>query len=275
MTPELIAVIVGALGASGLGRWLVARRAQQAHVIRVRTEWVRAGEIVHFGPVSAACLGMRPAASYRQGTGGALGITGRGLVFVGRRRSGYNATIPLDAVRWIGLHTVTVLGLRRTLQQRVLAVHVEQNGTWRVGTYILDGPAEFAQALSRASGQPVHDTGRERADYGPARATRVTQDLLGEWQPDREDDLYLAPDRLLFNWRGIIPLDDIERLDVLEQGGIHPRGMDLLRIEHAPPGEELDVTGFLLRDAAGWADAIADRVAGPLATQFGRKKKRP
>jgi hypothetical protein len=269
MTPEFLLALMSALGLSGIGATWWARRGQRDHVNRVRTEWVRSAQLVHYGPVGAVCYGTRPRRVYtRGGEAGALGLTGGKLVFDGQRRSTYDTSVPFAQVRWIGLRLIAV---RRYTTTRALIVHAERPGGWQVFSYTLDDPHEFGQVLSRECDLPLRDRGEEREDFGPAPATRLFQDIYGEWTPDREDALYLAPDRLLFDWGQPIMLGTIARLDVYTQPD---RSADLLRITYTPPGDdEPAVVGFAVRAAKAWADAINSRTAAPIAVHAGRKHK--
>jgi len=276
MAAELLFLILAGAGISGLGGALWARRTQQAHVGRVRTDWVRAGRIIRYGPVGAISFGTRPRGTYTGGAFGALGIADKTLVFDGHRSNRHDVTIRLDALRWIGLTTISVWAGRVAARRRALALHYEGPDEWRVATFVTDAPEDIAQALGRETGLLVRDTGSERADYGPARATRLIQDVYGEWSTDREDELYLAPDRLLFAWRSAIALDDIQRLDVIDAGGLdalNPLSAGLLRVEYRAADGAIDTVGFRVRRAAGWADAIAERSASGLPVVQGRKKK--
>jgi hypothetical protein len=240
MTPEILLLIVGALGIGGLtGGWWWTRHGLSQHVIRVQTAWVRAGQIVHYGPVGAVCLG-----------------------------------VPYAQIRHIGLTAVSV----RRAPKRALTVHYDSPDGWRVATFLTDTPVELAQALADECNLPVYDSGEAREDFGPARAARLFEDVYGEWHADREDELYLAPDRLLFGWRDAIPLADVQRLDVYAQGGrlhdLNPLARDLLRVEHGPAGGDVEVVGFAVRGADQWADAVRQRAAAPLAVYVGRKRKK-
>lgn len=276
MAAELLFLILAGAGISGLGGALWAQRAQKAHVGRVRTDWVRAGRIIRYGPVGAISFGTRPRGTYTGGAFGALGITDRTLVFDGHRTNRHDVTIRLDALRWIGLTTISVWAGRVAARRRALALHYEGPDEWRVATFVTDAPEDIAQVLGRETGLLVRDTGSERADYGPARATRLLQDVYGEWSTDREDELYLAPDRLVFAWRSAIALDDIQRLDVIDAGGLdalNPLSAGLLRVEYRAADGAIETVGFRVRRAAAWADAIAERSASGLPVVQGRKKK--
>ncbi|NLX08314.1 MAG: hypothetical protein GXY36_01515 [Chloroflexi bacterium] len=272
-----ILVVLGALGLSGgigAALWAWERRGLRAYVIRVRTEWVRAGQRVHYGPVFASCLSTRPRESYSmaQAVSGALGLTDHRLVFVGRRATSCDSSVPLDLIRWIEVRSVPV---GEATNRQALFVHYDGPAGWRVYSFVLDKPHTFARQLSQFSGEPLRDVS-QRQDYGPASATRVFQDIHGQWQTDRETELYLAPDRLLFGWRSAIPLASIRQLAVIERGGlseINPFSTDLLRIEHETSTGERQITGYVVRHAQRWAEAIQRRSQAPLTIQEGRKKK--
>jgi hypothetical protein len=277
MIPELLLLAVGALGISGLGAAWWARRTQRDHVIRVQTAWVHAGQIVHYGPVGAVCLGNRPRHVYASGIFGALGITDGRLVFDGQHNNTKNISVPFDRIRHVGLTTVLVLAGKVYAQRRVITVHYTSPDGWRVATFLTDMPVELAQELGDEGHLSVYDSGSAREDFGPARATRLFQDLYGEWRDDRPGDLYLAPDCLLFGWRDEIPLAAIRRLDVYRSGGrlhnLSPLSQDLLRIEYGESEEDFQTVGFAVRRAERWIDAIQHRTSTPLDVHAGRKKK--
>jgi hypothetical protein len=275
MGPELILLLLGGMGAAGLGMWWM-RRGQSVHVNQVRTAWVRAGQIVHYGPVGATCLGTRPRSIYGGGVFGALGLTDGRLVFDGHRSNACNLSLPFEQIQYVGLTTVPVIVGRSVSRKRVLTVHHIGADGWQVAVLLTAAPVEFANALAGVCDCMVHDTGRQREDHGPAQATRMTQDIYGEWHAEWEGDLYLAPDRLLFNWHDAILLDTIQRLDVLEQPSANPLTADLLRVEYATPDDaefETDVAGYLVRRADKWAEAIAARAPQAIPVHTGRKKK--
>jgi hypothetical protein len=273
MTPELLVLLFGALGVSGAGGVWWLYRAQRRHVVRVQTDWVRAGQIVRYGPVGASCYGQRPRGLYNQEVFGALGITDGRFVFTGHRSSRFDASIPLGSIHRIGLTTLPVQAGTLSTRKRALAVHYDSPDGWRVGIFVTKELAEVAQALAEESGLPIHDSGGERDDYGPAHATRMAEDVYGDWTPDREGDLYLAPDRLLFNWRDPILLDGIRRLDVIARRSFNPLAPDLLRVEHGTADGKPHVTGFVVRRARRWAEAILRRTDVPLDVHLGRKTK--
>ena len=257
---EYLLALAGALGLGGLGRLWMRDRARRAHIIDTRTAWVRAGQRVQFGPFGVVSFGLLPQRTYRDGLFGALGITDGRLVFDGHRDHRADLRLPLDHIQRVGLSTVPVRAGRRTSHQRALTVHHADADGWRVTTLLSDDPGAIAAALDRLCDCPIHDSGPDRDDFGPAEATRMWQDVYGDWTAERDGDLYLAPDRLIFDWRDAIPLATIRRIDVLTQGTWRdrlPAAEGLLRIEHAAPdAESFDVTGFVARRAEAWAAAL-------------------
>lgn len=270
--------VIGSLLLGGLGgRWIV-QRARRAHVINTRTAWVRAGQRVRFGPVGAISYGPLPQMVYRQGVFGAFGITDGHVVFEGHRNHRADVALSFDWLRRMVLCAVPVqIAPRVSRQMRALALYYAEPDGWRVAVLLADDPQEIARALSDHSDLPVYDCGGRRRDFGPMTAMRMSQDIYGEWFEDRDGDLYLAPDRLLFNWRDAIPLDTITRIDVLHES----RGSaGLLRIEHDTAHETSDddeaaftVTGFVVHAAEDWADALRQRIDEPIPIFAGRKKK--
>lgn len=278
MGPELLALLIGSLGLgglSGIALWL-ERRAQARHIIRTRTGWVRAGQVIRYGPVGAASYGTQPQRTYSKGAFGALGLTDRAVVFDGQRDTRFDVNVVYSAIRWIGLHDIPIQTRRIVRDQQALVIHYEQADVWHVAAVVLDDPRELGDQLARQINLPLVDSGSERPDFGPAHATRARQDVFGEWAAERSDTLYLAPDRLLFAYRDAIPLEAITRLDVITRDGISERlpfSTDLLRVTYQDASDEPVTVGFLTRQAERWADAITRRRSSPLMVHTGRKRK--
>lgn len=258
-----------AQGLVSVSGWWWQRRRRSAHVIRVRTAWVRAGLIVRYGPVGVVCHGLRPRRTYGRGLFGAAGLAADALTFDGQGSSAFNARIALEQVRRLSQVTIALPASRRT---RALAVHYDSPDGWRVAVFSGESVPALAEALSAEGAVPLHDAGEGRDDFGPARATRMIQDIYGEWMPDRQGMLYLAPDRLLFEWRDAIPLAAIARLDVYHGSGGR-RADALLRVEYAALDGAHLAGGFLVDHAGRWAEAIVRRAEVPLAVHEGRKRK--
>jgi len=197
---------------------------------------------------------------------GAAGIVGDALLFSGQRTHAWDVRLPLVAVRRVSLVTVRLHLGRRA---RALTVHSDTPDGWRVTTLIGPALADLGAALAEACGLPVHDVGDARDDFGPDRALRLLQNIYGEWHADRTADLYLAPDRLLFDWRMVAPLTGLQRLDVYQRG----RGKTLLRVTYAGPDGASQVEGFEVRGAGRWAEALVRQMDVPLEVHRGRKRK--
>jgi hypothetical protein len=276
MEPVILLMLIGAGSATAV--WAFNRRARQQFVTSVRTEWVRAGRIVHYGPVLAAAYGSRPESVYWKWHFGALGLTDGTLTFIGHRGDTYNTSVPFEDVRAIQLYRITIHAGKATVKKEALVIHAEQNDHWNVYTFTAEKKqADFARELGRLSGQRVQDIPYGRDDHGPTSATRMRQDIYGQWEAERTAELYLAPDRLVFGWRTAVFLNQIRRLDVLPRSGvlaaINPFGEDLLRVEYQGADGSPQTAGFVLRGAEGWGDAIASRTRVPLNIHAGRKKK--
>src|SRR5512145_3195731 len=157
MTPELLAILAGALGTGGWAVTWWGRRSLRDHVIRVQTSWVRAGQIVRYGPVGVVSLGTRPKPHYRGGHFGAAGITDGKLVFDGHRDYVENISVPLARICHIGLTTVPVW-TGWIVHRRALAVHYDCPDGWRSSIFLTDAMVELAHALADETGQPVYDS---------------------------------------------------------------------------------------------------------------------
>jgi hypothetical protein len=275
MSAELVLLALGLAASGGAAVWAAYRQAQQHFLIRVRTEWMREGRVVHYGPVGAHSYGSRPKSIYPGGTFGALGLVGGHLFFAGHRSGWKNASLAFEQVRWIGLRSITVQAGRATVKKRALVVHADSVGGWVVYTFTTGDLDELARQLAAQCGQMVHQEGRE--DFGPMNATRLTEDVYGQWHRDHADALYLAPDRLLFGWDSAIHLAQVRRVEVLARTGLeslNPFAGDLLRVEYAGADEGHAAVGFVVRGARKWAEAIARRTQVPVQVHAGRKKKR-
>jgi hypothetical protein len=259
-------------GVVGIGGAMVAheRRARSNFITRVRTEWTRSGQIVRFGPVGAFYYDSKPQPYSFSQAYGALGITQNKLTFQGFRRRAVNVHLPFKAFRWIGVRTYPDAE-RHSVE--ALVIHSEDFNVWRVYAFTMDHVLEFADELSRHTDLPLHQIGREPEDYGPAHATRLIQDIYGEWSGNTRRELYLAPDRLLFGWEDPVMLSQVRQVGAFVKGSLNPFSADLLRIEYQSADGSLHTVGFLLHGADRWAEVIARRANVPLTIQAGRKKK--
>jgi hypothetical protein len=265
-------VLLGLLAASLVAVMWWDGFSQRAHVARLQREWSDARS-VDFGPVGVIVHGDRPSGNVPNRFFGAIGIVDGGFVLVGQRVDQYDVDLPLAAVRWVGLRTNIIPKGRRMVEQRVLVIHLETAFGWRVYACTEGQPEAFAQALATAAGLPLHDVGTGYEDYGPVYAAWLARDAAGGWQVVAGDDLnlddpppewdsysntlYLAPDRLLYDWEHPILVSDILSVEVYPQGhALNPFTEDLLQIVHTTAPGLTQSAGFLVRDAADWADEI-------------------
>ncbi len=268
----LLVIVAGAL--------IWDRHTQREYVARVQADWQDAGRSITAGPVGVICHGSRPPGITTERLLGALGVAGDHLLFTGNRSAAFDLDAPLAAIRWIGLRTHVKVSWNRRIESRVLRVHLELPGGWRVYTFA-DGPVEvFAQQVADACGLPVQDVGEGFEDFGPAPAVYLVHDAAGDWVPalagsldlttpppdwdGLRHTLYLAPDRLLFDWAHAIPLADVRRVSLYAQGdALNPFDHSLLRVDYTRGGTPR-AAGFLLHHGGDWAGIIEQRTAIPV-----------
>jgi hypothetical protein len=301
MTWRVVCLLFMFIGGSLLLIWYLVAEGdrQQSHIDIVRADWARQKRMIHFSPVPATYyvgFGLQWPRSYF----GALGLVDKNLVFIGLRRYEEEwvpeERIPFDQIRWIGTHYITGQKGRSAVNQDALIVHYERGGFWHMAAWVADQQQHLARTLSAETGLPVLRYFGEREDYGPAHAARLIEDVYGRWHPfcdgtypsdpdgksaERLDadpgELYLAPDRLLFNRRDPIHLAQVRRVDLFEPGGVlaelNPFHEDLLRIEYESLEQQHKVIGLLVRGGQGWASAIHTLTSVPYEHHRGRKKK--
>ncbi len=273
MSPEVVIVLllsaVGGGGGVAAWRW---RARQRQYVARVQSDWVREGHIIHAAPVDAICYGLHPRRIYRHAARafGALGLTGDQLVFSGMTNNRYDLRLPYADVKLIALRTIRIRAGKTTTRARALVVHFESVQGWQTAVFQFQAAVTFAATLAHECHLSVYDAGQ---DYGPTPATQMTQDVYGEWSGERRGDLYLIADRLIFDRRDAIRLADLQRVDVIERPSLNPFAPDLLRLEYVTADGEPVTTGYVVRGAQRWADAIARQREEPLIVHSGRKKK--
>lgn len=273
-------------------------------VASLETAWRRAGRTIRFAPVRVEYFTNEPRRNqtYAGAKYGALGVVDAELVF--QVPGGVPYCIPLASARWIGAVKVSVQRGKTYQYLPALIVHYQDTAQrqvpqWRRAVFLpkaADLPL-LGDVLSEVTGLPFHDRGREREDYGPARAARLVQDVHGLWHGVRDDGmmldprardphdldlnrspfLYLAPDRLIVNWRTEIPLAAVRGVSVYPQGAlasINPFSQDLLRVEYSGDDGTAHVAGFLLRNGPAWGRAIAGAHGSlDVAIHTGRKQK--
>ncbi len=269
-----IGVLVGFLSALQFYRMTVLSWAER--------QWRLTREPIHFGPVGATCYGTDPVRSYRRREGhyGAVGIVSEFFVFSTRQYE--RLMVPLASITWIDLRKITVSRGRGTKKVGALMVYGEYRDEYFVFALSSDQSYAISQQLSAHCKLRVEELGERSESHGPAGATRVTQDIYGEWHEDTHGQLFLAPDRLLFagldRWDDSMLLEQIREVGAFSKGGVlnslNPFAEDLLRIECQPtPDGKPEVIGFLVRDAKDWAEAIRSRSPARITVHAGRKKK--
>ena len=130
-----------------------------------------------------------------------------------------------------------------------------------------DAP-RFADTLHKLGTIPL--THRDR---GPTQATRMTQDIYGQWHTGASGIVYLGAGGVVFDWHDPIPLAHIRSMVVAEQPGSLTQA--LLSITYQDADDARHTVGFLMRteEAPTWANFL-NRQSGVSAEYFdGQKKK--
>jgi hypothetical protein len=291
----VLALVLLALVGLTVG-WVWYTRRQ--HVEAVYKAWQREGREIHHRPVWAEYYGSEPHDTLisTQREYGALGIANRQLIFV-KLHDASETVSDLDTIHWVGTRRITVKQGKSRVEKTALIVHFEGPRRWHVAMFVPASDAQHSlpRALGELTGLKPQHLGTEREDFGPHRAMRMEQDVYGHWHPaphpgyprgrpgdplpvwvSLRDPLYLAPDRLLYDYRSPIHLSRIRRVDLYEKGGIHrfnPFNEELLRIEYNEGGQQR-VVGFLVRWGRAWAKTLHHRTNVPMQIHEGRKKKK-
>ena len=179
---------------------------------------------------------------------------------------------------------------KNTVKRPVLVLHHEDRGRWNVSVFGIPDQALIVSLLTILGQQTRLKPAYARADFGPHDAQRMSQDVYGQWQPTTTDgdapsplilvaglngELYLAPDRLIYNGKTALHLAQIRKVELYEQGGLqklNPFSEELLRIEYEQ-GDQHQVAGFMVRSGRHWAEALGLRLNMPIEIHEGRKKK--
>jgi hypothetical protein len=284
----LMLVIFGGYAAWDLGSKQDLQRSVLARWSSNRT--------VHHRPVITEHFGSDPRTSYvgAYATVGVIGVADDRVIFV--RRGGQNEMfIPLDRLCWIGTYPITLKQGKTTVNRPALVLHHEDGDRWYVSVFVIRDQSLITSLLNTLEQQTGLIAMHGRMDFGPHSAQRMSQDIYGQWQTAASDgvawslaaqpsvmdfgglsgQLYLSPDRLIYNGKPIIHLVQIRQVELYEQGGLHklnPFNEELLRIEY-DQDDQHHVTGFLVRSGRKWAEALALRLNIPVEVHEGRKKK--
>jgi hypothetical protein len=284
---EIVLILIAITVVGGALVWDYA--AQTQHVSRTRGAWMAADRAVTIPPIRTICHGHYPPGPMTERIVGALGVVDDALTFTGQRADTFDFAAPLGAIRWVGLRTVVKRSWNRRVEWPELVIHAELAAGWRVYTFT-EGPiTALAGRVAEIAGLDLHQIGERFEDFGPLPAIYLVEDAAGQWQritdlavdletlPDTWDGLdytlYLAPDRLLYDWRTAIPLAGIQRVDVYAQRGaskFNPFDLPLLRIVYTDAAGARQVAGFLVANAGDWAGVLENLIAVPVAHHAGR-----
>jgi hypothetical protein len=279
---EVYVIILLAAGVGAALYW--DQYTQRAHVARLRAEW--RDRAVAVPPVGTISYGDYPPRYHTRRVYGALALVDDHLTFTGHRDPLHDCSVPVASLRWIGLRARYKNTWNRRIATPELHVHAETPAGWRVYTFAEGALRRFGEQVAQYTGLTLVDLDEKLEDFGPEPAVHLIQDALGNWQrltPEAFDPaapppdwdglrhmLYLAPDRLLYDWRYAIPLDTIRRVDMHAVGKLNPFAENLLKIEHSVDGDPR-VTGFLLANAGDWAGIIEQRISAPVIYHAGRQ----
>jgi len=250
----------------GIALWLTARQTTSPRqlALQIQTAWQSSGFSARYGPVPATWFGFRGEDQFS----GVLAVVEDTLLFTPRAEAPYLLSVPLARLRWIGFWQ----DLGGYSEKRAVRIEVEGPDAWMVLTFVLEPMEEFAEKLSEAAELPVDYSGGG-VETGPIRAERQFQNVYGQWQADRQGLLFLAPDRLLFDWREPIFLASIRRLGVSFTESANPLAVDMLRVDYEDAAGAAHTVGFRLRDADDWAEMLHLRTDIPVERASSRKKK--
>ncbi len=269
-----IALLTVLLIAVGGGLWW-DRQSQRAHARRLGETWTRDRRVIA-PPVGVICRGDRPSVLGRDTVLGALGAADDRVIFEGQRRADYNLDAPLAWLRWIGLGVRVKVSWNRRIEYPMLRLHLETPEGWRAYTFS-DGPVEeVGRAIARAAGLRLEEIGEAREDFGPAPTVYLKRDEAGRWRASEpaafkldhippgwdglSQTLYLAPGRLVYDWRVLFALDALRRVDVFPPGHEeNPFPQHLLRLEYDTPGAARALAAFPLFNAGDWAGILERR----------------
>lgn len=254
------------------------------HMRRLRGQWCAEQRTIHYGPVRASCCPVRQHGdTIIVSSSGVVGLVDDQLIYRGTFSRSCDISLPYDKIHWISKRPVTPP--KRGAKEKTVAVQVDTMGPggWQAYQFRLRDWMWFADALHNATNLPIR-SGAPVFGPGPltsVQATRMTQNVLGSWQTDAVGQLYLAADRLLFEWTDVIMLDRITALDLYDRyvlpeplRALDVLTQDLLRIEYTGPHGDRQVIGFQVAHARQWGDAIAARCGIGLMVHEGRKKKK-
>lgn len=253
----------------------VYQAVQFVFVRRISARWRVKYHEIQFEPVGVWVSSLRHRRKRARGTFGALALVDNHLVYKGKNNDLFDIAVPLESIQCVGLR-ITGLFDPATPVHTKLRVEFQSPNGLRVFTFNL-WRSRSLETLAAQIGLPIHQLDPWPQELAPTNATRMMQDIYGQWHVDFSDNLYLAPDRLVFAWQDVIMLADIRALALYDKPGaldmLKPFAHGLLRIEYCanvdlPP----QTVGFELVDARTWGERIAARSGVSLTIHAGQKK---
>ncbi len=289
---DIVGILVGGgialLLVGGIGHSFWISLANLRHVRRMRQEWHThlTQDQRLFEPTFARYYGKGPRIYDREinPADGTLGLTDEAVIFHGRNPSDV-LVIPFTALRWIGTHTISIKPQSNTTAEDALIIHYEEpdflagQTQWRVVAFIASKQLNLLRDLGELSGLPVERLGNARPGAGPVDASRMIQNIHGQWSEKQPGLLYFAPDRVLFDFRDPILFSQVEHIDVYdEKGGLLNElvlmSESLLALKLR--GETIDdyhVVGFQTREAERLGQWLHDVTGLPFEVHAKQKRK--
>jgi hypothetical protein len=193
------------------------------------------------------------------------GARGSNVVFLATGEAGIVLNILLEDIHYLGRASAHIY------QWYGISLYGPGYGGWQIYTFGLSKQPEFLKLLQQVSGLTI----AAHQDLGPVEAQSYRQDVYGVWWPGEDCRIYLAPDRLLYDWHTSILLDHIRELTLMPVPKTHWPVNKLLRITYLREGEGLQTVGYVLPpdQAEQWGATLRERTQVPLEIVEGRKKK--
>jgi hypothetical protein len=217
-------------------------------------------------PADAVYYGKLDLAQSPLPTLGRLSIQNTWLVFV--QAHGEQTPViglPLSEIRWICHQNMSMQERDTLAKQDMLTLHCVSGKQWGVYTFASPQAEQLARTIQTNSGANYNS---HYMLYGPSEIAVRQQNIYGQWSKRKKKVvLYLAPDRLLFNWQSWIELQDIQRLALLPDNSI--------KINYRSPKGGLRMVGLELKhdQAILWADYLERATGIAVENLAGRKKK--
>jgi hypothetical protein len=268
-------LLVGAILAVGVGLWAFEYHLDRQYLARVQAGWER--EVSHFTPTKATryLVHLDRWEKYEKGPTGVLGLSDRDIVFSDRYHD-KDVRVPFEAVRWVGMREIEYIPsfterllllrgperARDPVRKRALIVDCEfpdESGPdrWPVYAWSLPQQDELGATLAKLCRLEISTEG---GDFGPSDARRLIRGSDAKWQEYDQGALYLAPDRLLFNWDDPILYSSIQRVEAISTVGrnrLFSQGS--FRIDYCDADGTAQTVGFQVFRGNEWAEQLRSR----------------